>query len=157
MEKMYFAQKAFILDGGKLLLVQKAPGDPDNPGRWEVPGGRMDFGEDVDEHIMREVKEEVGLSIKPGRPFYIWQWQLKRKQGGATSADLSIQIVAVARLCEAVTKELDFSNRVSEDFLGEVHWVRLGEVMSYDLIPNMIPVVEAFMQQEEVRRSGASV
>src|SRR5437762_8381547 len=57
--KPFFAQKAFIWNHGRLLLVRKSDEDPNQPGRWEVPGGRMEFGEEVDEHLIREVNEEV--------------------------------------------------------------------------------------------------
>ena len=45
MRLQQFAQKAFVVHNGALLMVRKSSGDPHNPGRWEVPGGRMSFGE----------------------------------------------------------------------------------------------------------------
>ena len=39
MRQFRFAQKAFIVDNGKLLLVKKSKDDPYHPGEWEVPGG----------------------------------------------------------------------------------------------------------------------
>lgn len=143
MNQFFFAQKAFILSGRKVLLVRKSLSDPSHPGKWEVPGGRMDFGEDVDDHIRREIREEVGLDIAPGRPFYIWQWTLDRVD--SKGEPFKMQVVAVARLCTALTSELSEANRVAEDHLGEVEWVDIGELTSYDFIPNMIPVVAAFL------------
>jgi 8-oxo-dGTP diphosphatase len=142
MDQFFFAQKAFIVDNGRILLVQKSEQDPHNPGKWEVPGGRMQFGEDVDVHLKREVKEEVGLEIEPGRPFFIWQWQLERKADGEM---VRMQIVAAARLCTPLSLDLDESNRVDDDWLGETRWVKLEELESYDLIPNMRPVVREFL------------
>jgi ADP-ribose pyrophosphatase YjhB (NUDIX family) len=40
-----FAQKAFIVKENRLLMVKKSKDDPKNPNKWEVPGGRMEFGE----------------------------------------------------------------------------------------------------------------
>lgn len=147
MKVLYFAQKAFITDGSKLLLVQKSLEDPHNPGLWEVPGGRMDFGEDVDEHICREIREEVGLLIEPGPPFYLWQWQLEKNS--ATGEKTQLQIVAVARICKALTHRIDTSLRVEEDYLGEVRWVDEGALASLDFIPNMYPVLEAYRQARD--------
>lgn len=148
MEKFFFAQKAFILYEGSLLLVQKSEDDPYNPGKWEVPGGRMNFGEDVDDHIRREVEEEVGIEIRPGRPFYVWQWQLERIDDQGEKARM--QIVAVARLCSPTSLEMSSSKRVEEDFLGEARWVRIEDLPGYDLISNMRPVIESFLFLPEV-------
>jgi len=155
MRKFFFAQKAFIVHDRKLLLVQKSLDDPHNPGKWEVPGGRMDFGEDVDEHIKREVKEEVGLDIEPGTPFYVWQWQLERHSEDGER--LEIQIAAVARLCTPLSLKLDTGRRVDEDYLGEIRWVDYLRVKHYDLISNMIPVVDRFLAMPEVQSEGSQI
>ena len=34
-----------------------------NPGKWDLPGGKVDAGECFDEALLREVAEETGLSI----------------------------------------------------------------------------------------------
>jgi 8-oxo-dGTP pyrophosphatase MutT (NUDIX family) len=144
MPQIQFAQKAFIVSDRRLLLVRKAPSDPNHPGRWEVPGGRMEFGEEVDDHLKREVREEVGLNILPGVPFHIWQWRLLRqtKEGMTTE----MQVVAVARLCEPESGDLSTEGRVEDDYLAEIAWVPFQVISSYDLIPNMRPVVASFLK-----------
>lgn len=147
MNEFYFAQKAFIVADGALLAVCKSADDPNQPGLWEVPGGRMTFGEEVDDHLKREVKEEVGLDVRPGTPFHIWQWQLSRP--GSDGNTRNIQIVAVARLCEKVGGSLSDAERVEDDFLGEMRWVPVAELGSINWIPNMLPVIEAFRRTQE--------
>lgn len=147
MNEFYFAQKAFIVDNGTLLAVRKSADDPNQPGLWEVPGGRMDFGEEVDAHIVREVREEVGLDIEPGDPFHIWQWQLARPAGDGSTRN--IQIVAVARVCKKAGGTLSDAGRVHEDFLGEMRWVRFAELDSLSWIPNMLPVIAAFRRVQD--------
>ncbi|OPC79564.1 NUDIX hydrolase [Embleya scabrispora] len=48
---------------GRILLVEPAYGD----GHWEIPGGAMDEGEYPWDTARREVKEELGLDLLPGR------------------------------------------------------------------------------------------
>lgn len=53
--------KAFIVDGGRALLVQEA-----DTGFWELPGGRIDVGEERIEHaavLAREIAEELGSDV----------------------------------------------------------------------------------------------
>jgi len=55
---------------GKILLGMRHP-DPDkadsafrSAGEWCLPGGKIDFGETLEECAIREVKEETGIIIK---------------------------------------------------------------------------------------------
>ena len=61
--------KALILDSTrtKFLLVQE-----DN-GKWELPGGGLDWGEKPAEGIRREIHEEMGLIVTSvaDRPAYL--------------------------------------------------------------------------------------
>ncbi|TQM68957.1 8-oxo-dGTP pyrophosphatase MutT (NUDIX family) [Actinomadura hallensis] len=143
--RLQFAQKAFIVAGGRLLLVRKAASDPFHPGRWEVPGGRLEVEDDLDldDHIRREVWEEVGLKIEPGPPFHLWQWFMPDRAAPARGA--RIRVVAAARRCRPVTVDAVLENQDSGDHLDGCAWVPLERAGSYDLIPSLRPVMRAFL------------
>lgn len=50
---------------GRLLLVRRA--NEPGRGRWSVPGGRVEPGEDDAAALVREMAEETGLVVHPGR------------------------------------------------------------------------------------------
>lgn len=63
--------KALVLDEeGRFLLCRE-----DN-GKWELPGGGLDFWENPQEGITREIKEEMGLEVTSvaDRPSYFFTW-----------------------------------------------------------------------------------
>jgi 8-oxo-dGTP diphosphatase len=52
-------------DTGRLLLVKR--GHEPEAGRWSLPGGRVNPGESDPQAVVREVHEETGLRVEPGR------------------------------------------------------------------------------------------
>ena len=138
-----FAQKAFIASHGCLLLVRKSDQDPYHPGRWEVPGGRLRLAEDHDleQHIKREVREEVGIEIEPGPPFHLWDWTLPRDDGTG-----QVRVVAVARRCAPVSLDVTTAHQAPGDHLSDAVWAPFGELLDYELIPGLKPVMEHFLK-----------
>ena len=54
---------AIIHDNGKILATQRGYGEFKDG--WEFPGGKMQPGETPEEAIIREIKEELRVTIKP--------------------------------------------------------------------------------------------
>ena len=50
---------------GRLLLIRRAT-DPGR-GQWSLPGGRVEPGETDAEAVIRELREETGLEVVPGK------------------------------------------------------------------------------------------
>ena len=56
---------AVITDArGRLLLIKR--GHEPGAGLWSLPGGRVEPGETDAEALVREMREETGLVVKPG-------------------------------------------------------------------------------------------
>lgn len=47
-----------------------------------MPGGGLDFGEDIHVGLKREIEEEMGVKIKriEDRPMYVWTWRFENKR-----------------------------------------------------------------------------
>jgi len=56
--------KVVIRDAsGRCLLLKRSLRSKGNPGKWDLPGGKVDPGENFTQGILREVAEETGLTI----------------------------------------------------------------------------------------------
>lgn len=59
------AVRALLTDeNGKILIIKRSTTSKTNPGKWELPGGKVDSGESFDQALIREVYEETNLKIK---------------------------------------------------------------------------------------------
>lgn len=50
-------------DQGRLLLIRRA--NEPGKGQWSLPGGRVEPGETDHEAVVRELREETGLDVRP--------------------------------------------------------------------------------------------
>lgn len=70
-EKHYVTIKAAVWKGDKLLLQKEER----KAGMvYDLPGGRIEPGEDIHEGLKREVKEEIGVEVASisGLPVKVW-------------------------------------------------------------------------------------
>jgi 8-oxo-dGTP diphosphatase len=56
-----------VLRDGEILMVRHRHGEHDY---WKLPGGGPEAGETMEEAIVREVREEVGLVVRPVRVLF---------------------------------------------------------------------------------------
>lgn len=61
--KMVVAVKGIIVKDGRVLIVKRANNDEIGAGTWECVGGKIEFGEELETALIREIKEEVGLNV----------------------------------------------------------------------------------------------
>ncbi len=74
------AVKAFIVREGKLLLIRRRGNDVHRAGAWDFPGGRLEPGEDPFAGLLREVREETGLSVDIGDPLAVHHFKRQDNQ-----------------------------------------------------------------------------
>lgn len=53
----------------KVFLAKRAETKKFLPGVFELPGGHIDFGEEIVAGLKREIREEFGMEIEVGNPF----------------------------------------------------------------------------------------
>lgn len=64
--KFYVSIKGVIIIDDEALLLRKASG------AWDLPGGRLSMDETPKQCLIREIQEETGLTVKPGRLLHNW-------------------------------------------------------------------------------------
>lgn len=132
---LFVALKAFIVRDGKVLILRESGSyvDSTQTGKYDVPGGRLQPGENFAEGLRREVKEETGLDVAFGQPFHMGEWR-------PTVRGEQWHIVATFVRCESLTGDV---------VLGTDHdayeWVEPSEYAKFPLASNMREAFEAYL------------
>ncbi len=115
----------FIYHQGKVLIVRRSKKEGFLPGVYEMPGGKLDFGEEPMTGVAREIEEEVGLEVAVIAPYHIFSYLTK---GGA------LYTVEIDFLCK-------LESHPQKVALSDAHdkslWITKKELEKIDITPLM--------------------
>jgi len=133
--KLFVAMKAFIVHDGKVLILRETEQNVKNISthHYGCVGGRMKPGEKFEDCLRREVREETGLKIEIGRPFFVGEWRPVVKGE-------PWQVVAVYFACTT-----DSANIQLTDEHDDYQWINPADYKSYQLYDNVIPAFETYL------------
>lgn len=114
---------AAIIHAGRLLAAQRAE-PPELAGQWELPGGKVDPGETDETALVRECREELGVTVR-----------LTARIGG----DWPLGADSVLRVWTAV---LAGGEPRALEHLA-LRWLGPEELYDVDWLPGDLPVVRA--------------
>lgn len=61
---------AVVRRGDRFLLAQRLPGKQ-FAGQWEFPGGKLEAGESIQQALVRELREELGVESRVGNVLHV--------------------------------------------------------------------------------------
>jgi 8-oxo-dGTP diphosphatase len=114
-------------DEGLVLSVRRGPA-MDNAGKWEFPGGKTRPGEDHEECIIREINEELGLSIIIAGTLDPVEYDY---------GDKYVRLIPF--ICETLASKPVLTEH------DDYRWLRPAEVLKLDMTAADIPVAEQYL------------
>lgn len=134
--KLFVAAKAFISYKDKILLLQESSNYKEGTqfGKFDVPGGRLSPGENIDECLKREILEETNLPIASGRPFFVNESRpiVKGEKWQVIRIFFSVDVDT-----DAVTLSKDHETHI---------WIDPKDYKDHHVIENLYPVFEAYLK-----------
>ncbi len=112
---------AVIICNGKLLL-EKRKNDP-GKGKWSIPGGLVELGENVEETVIREVKEETCLEVEKPEHIDVVDNITKDSNG-----EIKYHFVIIDYFVK-----LKGGTLKAKSDAEELKWITFDEVEKYDL------------------------
>jgi len=121
---------AIVFRGQEVLLVKR--GSEPNKGRWSIPGGVLESGETVEQGVVREVREETRVEVRPVRVFDVLDYL--EMQGER----VRWHYVLIDVLCEFVEGE-----PYPASDADNARFIPLRELPEYDVTPTSREVIGA--------------
>ncbi|MCR4714085.1 MAG: NUDIX domain-containing protein, partial [Treponemataceae bacterium] len=110
----------------KILVSKRSMNKKYFPGLWEVIGGNLEFGEDFEDCVIREVKEEINCSIK----------RLEHLRSRAMYLN-NLMHITVAYYGE-IEDEPDFN----KDEISEMKWISKEELENFEFCPGDVDLLK---------------
>jgi len=116
---------AIVVHDGAVLLVKR--GKPPHEGKWAIPGGKLQWGETLQQGAEREILEETGITIEAGELLYHFE-HMVAVGNGADGEDYGFHYVV-----------LDLAGRylsgtpLAADDAADARWVALDNLQSVHL------------------------
>jgi 8-oxo-dGTP diphosphatase len=119
MRGIYVAVKALIIRDGKILIIKRSSKEDVYKNEWDLPGGKLKFGENPIDGLKREVFEETGLKFKIIKPISVWTF---------FKNDRKTQVIGITFLAKPISDEIKLSKEHVDS-----KWVLPEEIDNYQI------------------------
>lgn len=121
-------------EDGKILLQKRLDTlIPAANEKWELPGGRVEFGELPEEALVREVREEAGCAIGIQQLLPLVQSPIWER-----TDDKILQVFVLCYIAEY----LDGEPKSSDPKVAEISWFSKEEALKLDLLKGIREFIE---------------
>lgn len=121
---------------GEILLTQRnEPDYKDWDGKWSIPGGHLEFGEELKKTLHREIKEELNVEVK-----------ILKETPFVASYVLNLESIIYHGIllcypCQIIKGRPKRANKENKDF----KWIRPEKINFQDCIPSTDTFVKEFL------------
>lgn len=133
-----------VIAGKRVLLIRR--GQEPLKGKWSIPGGMVELGEDLAEGTRREIWEETGLQVEPLEVIGVFD---RIQKNGSR---VRFHYVIVDYLCRRTGGRL----KAGSDVL-DARWVKREDLASYHLTRKASSLIaEAFRSAEKAGKPASA-
>lgn len=122
-----------IKHNNKYLLTKRNQEGDKYHGKWQLPGGGLEFGESLEECLKREVKEETGLEIENTQLIPHIHSEVRDGWHG----------VLIAFLCTPKTPDQQV---VLDSEASEYGWFTVEEIEKLDTFPDTVEFMKKIVE-----------
>jgi ADP-ribose pyrophosphatase YjhB (NUDIX family) len=110
----------------EVLISKRGNGCEYNKGKWNVPGGFIDFNEDAKDCVIREMREETGINISRDDLEFVF---LDTKPNN-TRQSMIVGYAAFFNVEDTVDWEFT-TQYAEENEVSEIKWINVRDIEKY--------------------------
>jgi len=137
MSKPLLATCAIIRKEDKILIAQRMPNSKYGANLWEFPGGKVEYLEHPEESLVREILEELDITIKVDKLLTIHSHIYDAK-------DENGHIILLAFLCDYVSGDVQHLE------VQNTQWVTPSEFYEFTWAAADKPIVEHLLKHHDL-------
>ena len=129
--------KALLRNKDEILVIREAKGD--NSGKYHFPGGQMEPGETLAQALVREIKEETGITdIKIGSPYFVCEWP------GRVNGE-RCEVVGIFFPCETNEREVVLSPEHDHAL-----WIQPEDYSEHNMVELSQEIIERYVALDKL-------
>jgi 8-oxo-dGTP pyrophosphatase MutT (NUDIX family) len=109
-----------VMDEGRALVLQRSKNEDILPGMWELPSGKKEPLERWDEALVREMKEETGLTVEPLMPIDVFDYVVEKTDETRDTTQISFLVTKKDESDVVLSDEHDGFGWVSPEDLDKL-------------------------------------
>jgi 8-oxo-dGTP diphosphatase len=117
---------AAVIERDGRILICRRRSDQDHPGKWEFPGGKLEPGEDPEESLRRELREELNIEAAIGPEITRYEYSYPGRK--------PIRLVFF--------RVTDFEGEPDYSQFQQTEWAPSGELPRHDFLEGDVEFVQ---------------
>jgi 8-oxo-dGTP diphosphatase len=114
-----------VIENGRALMIRR--GSEPLLGQWSIPGGTLELGESLENGVIRELKEETGLTVRIVEMIEVFDRIYEDEADAAKKKGPRYHYVIIDYLCERLDGEAKAGSDVTDvAFATEDEFVKYG-------------------------------
>ncbi len=108
----------------EILIIKREPDDSYMPNKWELPGGKLERGQDISNALEAEIRQETGLIIVPKERIVYWKSRIIKT--GKYTGFPYVVLIGLAKIKSGRVK-------ISKEH-SDFKWLKYTQVLKMNLV-----------------------
>ena len=137
---------------GRVLVQHRLPMATNPWSGLTFPGGQVEAGESISDSVVREIREETGLTVSKLRMCGVVEWETIGERADGSPAEVAANSKYIVFMFRTST----YSGELQSSAEGKMEWMTLEDMCKGGLAPHMEEYIRVLLEDEVPQAYGIS-